>query len=73
MHAAIPMLGLHVLNPQLLDLEVTVTFLAVMVTATRYEVFLQCAGAPKFDVAVLANPVGFGIVFVLLQGVFASE
>lgn len=73
MQAAMAMLGLHVLNSQLLGLEVTVTFLAVMVIATRYEMFLQCVGAPKLDVAVLANPVGFGSVFVLPQGLFVSE
>jgi hypothetical protein len=75
MRAAIPMLGLHVLNPRLLQIEVTITFLAVMVIATLDVVFSLGVEAPEVDVALRANPVpvGIGILFMLLQGSIVSE
>jgi hypothetical protein len=73
MRAAIPMLGLHVLNPRLFEFEETIAFSAVMVIATLYVVFSLRVEAPKVDVAVIANPVGVGILFVLLQCLIVSE
>jgi hypothetical protein len=62
-----------VLNPRLLEFEETVTYPAVMVIATRYVVFSLRLEAPKVDVAVIANPVGIGTVFMLLQGSIVLE
>jgi len=73
MRATIPMLGLHVLNPRLLEFEETIAFPAIVVMATLHVMFSLCIGAPKVDVAVIANPVGIGIVFVLLQGSIVSK
>lgn len=67
------MFGLHMLNPRLLEFKETITFPAVMVIATNYVVFSPRVEAPKVDVAVVANPVGIGICFVMLQGLVVSE
>lgn len=73
MRAAIAMLGLHVLDPRLFEFEETIAFSAVMVIATLYVVFSLRVEAPKVDVAIIANPVGIGIIFVLLQCLIVSE
>jgi hypothetical protein len=71
--AAIPVLCFHVLNPRPLEFEMTIAFFAVMVIATLHVVFLLCVEALKVDDAIIANPVGIGVVFMLLQGSFVSE
>lgn len=65
-HSAIPMFGLHVLHFRLLGLEQAITFLAEMVITTLFIVLLPPIEAREVEVAIIAWPVGVGIILVLL-------
>jgi hypothetical protein len=65
--SAIPMLGLHVLHLRLLEVEQAIAIPAVMVIGTLPVMLFTRFGAPKVEVAIIAWPVGVGILFVLLQ------
>jgi hypothetical protein len=54
------------LDPRLVGFEKAITFPAVMVFATFHIVFSPRVGAPKVDATVIADPMGIGILFVLL-------
>ncbi len=73
MRAAIPVLGLHMLNLRLFEFEKPVAIPAVMVIATCHVVLSLGVEAPEVGVAVIANPVSTGIFFVLLQGLVVLE
>jgi len=60
--------GIHVVTEVALALEMTIAFLAVVVTGTLYVVLLPLIVAGKVEAAVIAFPVGTGSTFVLLQG-----
>ena len=61
------MLGLHVLHLRLLEVEQAITIPAVMVIGTLPVMLFTRIGAPEIEVAIIAWPVGIGILFVLLQ------
>jgi hypothetical protein len=61
-------LGFHVLDHRLFEFEMAIMFLAVMMIATLYVVLSLRVEAPKVDVTIIADPVGIGILFMLLQG-----
>jgi hypothetical protein len=61
------MLGLHMLHLRLLEVEQAIAIPAVMVIRTLPVMVFTRIGAPKVDIAIIAWPVGVGILFVLLQ------
>ena len=66
-------LGIHVGVEVVLVPEVTITFLAVVVTTAIGVVLLPRFVARKVAIAVVAWPVGIRIFFVLLQGPVVRE
>jgi hypothetical protein len=66
-HSAVPVLGLHMLYPRLVEFEKAITFPAIMVFATFNEVLSPRVEASKVDPTFSTNPVGIGILFVLFQ------
>jgi hypothetical protein len=62
---AIPMLGGHVLDPRLLGVEVTIAVPARRMVWALYVVLPPRFGTLKVDVAVIAGPVGVGVLLVL--------
>jgi hypothetical protein len=61
------MLGLHMLYFRLLGVEQAIAIPAVVVIGTLPVVLVTRIGAPKVEIAIIARPVGIGILFVLLQ------
>lgn len=67
MLSAIPVLGLHMLYPRLVEFEKAIAFPAIMVFATFNVVLSPRVDAAKVDATFSANPMGIGILFVLFQ------
>jgi hydrogenase/urease accessory protein HupE len=65
--SAIQVLGLHVLDHRLFEIKQAIMFPAVMMIGTLYVVLSLRVGAPKVDATIVADPVGIGILIVLLQ------
>lgn len=61
------MLGLHVLHLRSLMTEEAIAIPAVMVIGTLPVMLFTRMGAPKVEIAIIARPVGVGILLVLLQ------
>jgi hypothetical protein len=59
------MFGRHVMDPCLQG-KVAIAFRAVMMISTLLVVLLSHVGALEVEVAVIAGPMGVGILFVLL-------
>jgi hypothetical protein len=60
------MFGGHVLDSRLLSGKVTIAFLAVIMISTLHVVLPSHVGAREVEIAVIAGPMGVGILFVLL-------
>jgi len=54
------------LDSRLLPGKVTITFLAVIMISTLRVVLLSHVSALEVEIAVIAGPMGVGILFVLL-------
>ena len=65
--------GVYVVTEIALALEMPIARLAVIVHTTVYVVLLPCVVARKIAIAIIARPVGIGIVFVLLEGAVVWE
>jgi hypothetical protein len=59
------MLGGHVLDPRIFEVEVGIAFLAEMMIPTLRVVLLSRLSAFEVEIAVIAGPVGIGIFFML--------
>jgi len=59
------MLGSHVLDPRSLGVEVTIAVRAKMMVWALYVVLPPRFGTLKVKVAIIAGPVGIGVLFVL--------
>jgi len=60
------MLGGHVLDPRIFEVEVAIAFLAEMMVLALRIVLLSRFGAFEVEIAVITRPVGIGIFFMLL-------
>lgn len=56
------MLGLHMLHLRLLEVEQAITIPAIMVIRTLPVMLFTRMGTPKVEVAIIAWPVGVGIL-----------
>jgi hypothetical protein len=65
--------GTHVLTDVVLVLEMAIAFPAVVMLAAVYVMLLPRVVAREVAVAIIAWPVGIGIVFVLLKGAVVCE
>jgi len=59
------MLGSHMLDPRFLGVEVTIAVPAKMMVWALYVVLPPRFGTLKVKIAVIAGPVGIGVLFVL--------
>jgi hypothetical protein len=59
------MLGGHVLDPRIFEVEVAIAFLAEMMIPALRVVLLSRFSAFEVEIAVIAGPVGIGIFFML--------
>jgi hypothetical protein len=66
-HSAIPVLGIHMSRLRRLGVEILVTLPAVVVIWALYVVLLPSIVARKVKATVVADPVGVGIVLMLLK------
>ena len=70
---AIPVFGIHMLLPGLLEVEMLVALLAVVVIRVLYIVLPQGVIALKVEVAVIAGPMRIGILLVLLESTIVPK